>query len=253
MVGRVGRRGADRRLRRRRRRARRSSTCRPPASGRRCRRRPSRRRAARGRRRSGPSNSGGDGQAAKAAPSSEHSKVEPGSVEEKPKLAVVLGGGRRPGRRRSSSPGASASTTVHVRLAGVGSMLPLMSTACTRNVCVPTLSSGQPMSASGNTAGDRHSTNGSPSSEHSNVGAGLAGGERERRRSCSRSCRSGRPRIVVSGGLRDLEAVLGRDLAGDAVLVDRADLEDVLAVEQVRCTCAATCTAGTCSGGTGSA
>jgi hypothetical protein len=47
-----------------------------------------------------------------------------------------------------------------------------MSTACTTNVWVPMVHSGQPISVSGNTAGDRHSTNGSPSYEHSNVEPG---------------------------------------------------------------------------------
>src|SRR5262245_6646156 len=52
-------------------------------------------------------------------------------------------------------------STIHVHVAGVGSLLPVRSTARTANVCVP---SPRPLIASGL----EHVVNAAPSSEHSN-------------------------------------------------------------------------------------
>ena len=74
------------------------------------------------------------------------------------------GGLRRLGvraRRRSTCPGALTSTTVQVRAAGVRSTLPVSSTARTRKVCSPGVSTST-------CSGTEQPSNGPPSTEHSN-------------------------------------------------------------------------------------
>jgi hypothetical protein len=76
--------------------------------------------------------------AVNAAPSSAHSKLEPVSLAENSKLALVLvvvGGGPK----LMVVCGAVVST-VHVKVAGVGSAFPARSTARTSKVCAPWLS-----------------------------------------------------------------------------------------------------------------
>ena len=62
-----------------------------------------------------------------------------------------------------------SSVTVHVQVAGVRSMLPMRSSACTSKVCVPGVISGKPISTSGKTAGERHSPSSTPSSQQMKV------------------------------------------------------------------------------------
>jgi hypothetical protein len=107
----------------------------------------------------------GELHSANGSTSSEHSNVEPGSLERKLKLAsrsVVLGSGADSmvvvGAVRSP-------LTVHVQLAGVGSMFPETSTARTSSVCWPSVRSGK-------AGGSGHAANGAPSSEHWNVAFG---------------------------------------------------------------------------------
>ena len=102
----------------------------------------------------------GDVQAANADPSSEHSKAEPDSLEEKENDAlveVVVAGG-------AASMVVSGATVsiVHPYCAGVASAFPTPSVARTRNWWVPL---ARPVYW----RGDKHVTNGAPSSEHSNV------------------------------------------------------------------------------------
>jgi hypothetical protein len=92
--------------------------------------------------------SAGEVQAAEAPLSSEHSKVEPSTLDERLKLALVLVVGLA-GPDRIVVSGYVGSTTVQVRPAGVGSTLPFRSTACTRKVWVPRVSSDHPISTSG--------------------------------------------------------------------------------------------------------
>src|SRR5688500_17521774 len=77
-------------------------------------------------------------------------------VPDGPSVIVVSGGVR---------------SIVHVRVAGLGSKLPVASRTRTANVCTPT--SSPPYSA-----GDVHAANAEPSIEHSNVAPGPASGDR---------------------------------------------------------------------------
>src|SRR5918999_1530883 len=86
-----------------------------------------------------PVSSTGEGHAAYPAPSSEHSKVAPASAE-KLMIAEVLF--VAPDGPASIVVTGAAVSTVHVRLAGVPSMLPASSMACTQKVCEPTERSG---------------------------------------------------------------------------------------------------------------
>src|SRR5687768_429889 len=150
-------------------------------------------------------------------PSSRQRKVEPVSLDEKSKVASVLVV-KAPGPEPIAVSGGEPSVTVHVMLAGVGSMLPSTSTAWTRKVWVPTVSShaspaaldtvpggqsgGTNSTGSGTMNGERHSVKASPSSEHSNVAS--ADGSLETKAMPTLRLEvvaGGPPTIVVSGAL----------------------------------------------------
>ena len=102
-----------------------------------------------------------------SSPSSEHSKVAPGSVEEKVKSAIVLSveaGG-------PETIVVSGATTVQVWMAGVASKVPNVLTARTRSSCCPT-------SRPSTTCTVSHELHESPvgsSSAHSKVAVGMFG------------------------------------------------------------------------------
>jgi hypothetical protein len=106
----------------------------------------------------------GDVQGAKSAPSSEHSNaftgVPSGSSPRNSNVALVSWVSSS-GPSSIDVSGADTSTTLHVRVAGVGSALPVSSTARTWNVCAP----GVRTSTS---SGAEQDSNGPPSTEHSN-------------------------------------------------------------------------------------
>src|SRR5215210_3845705 len=64
-----------------------------------------------------------------------------------------------------STGGSDTVSTVHVYVAGVGSVLPFESVACTENVC-------EPSTRPGSETGDVHGANGAESSWHWNVEPG---------------------------------------------------------------------------------
>src|SRR5918999_3580526 len=97
-------------------------------------------------------------QAAYGASSSEHSMLAPSSSAEKVNVAdVLLVSGSGP---VSIDVSGAIVSTVQVRDAGEGSVLPAWSVACTRSVCSPSARSAYDVV---------HAAYGAPSSEHSNV------------------------------------------------------------------------------------
>ena len=179
----------------------------------------------------------GDVHGANAALSRRHSNVEPGLVDgERERRRRVVGRAGRAARDRGVRDDVS---TVNVREAGVASTLPAASMARTRNVYVPSTSGPSvrgevqltyvPVAEPG------------PSRRHSKRRAGLAGGERELRRSrVDRAGRAGVDRRVRRGRVHRERARRGRrvDVAGG---VARADLEGVRALRQRSCRSAARC------------
>ena len=85
---------------------------------------------------------GGEEQAAKAPASTGTGSVAPGSSDEKVKLGVVVVGRARWGPESIVVSGAVVST-VKVRLAGVGSVLPAASMARTSKVWAPSRERGR--------------------------------------------------------------------------------------------------------------
>ena len=172
--------------------------------------------------------SSGDEQDSQAPPSSWHSKSASAIVEKNVNVAVrfvVVAGG--PVWIVVFGPFGSPST-VQVWLAGVGSTLSDQSTARTSSVCGPGSSSMY-------WAGEKHSSNASPSSEHSNVTSSSLDSNVKLAKLSGVEA-GGAERIVVSGGVvssSTVQVYAGRRLVDVARAVGRAHPEGVLADGEV--------------------
>ncbi len=107
-----------------------------------------------------PVNEAGDVHACAAPPSSEHANVDPASLEENATDALDVA--TVPDGAEPIVVCGAVASTVHVRVAGVGSGLPAASLAVTISVCEPSLSAVY-------CSGDRHGVAAAPSSLHMNV------------------------------------------------------------------------------------